>query len=41
MANLVDRKSHIERVYYPGLKSHPNHALAKKQMNGFLEHVVF
>ncbi|MFZ5642039.1 MAG: methionine gamma-lyase [Bacillota bacterium] len=25
----------IERVYYPGLKSHPQHELAKRQMSGF------
>ena len=25
----------VERVIYPGLASHPQHALAKKQMNGF------
>jgi cystathionine beta-lyase/cystathionine gamma-synthase len=25
----------IERVYYPGLASHPQHALAKRQMRGF------
>jgi cystathionine beta-lyase/cystathionine gamma-synthase len=25
----------IERVYYPGLPSHPDHAIAKKQMSGF------
>ncbi|MEX1205194.1 MAG: PLP-dependent aspartate aminotransferase family protein [Dongiaceae bacterium] len=25
----------IERVYYPGLRSHPQHALAKRQMHGF------
>jgi len=25
----------VERVYYPGLKSHPHHELAKKQMRGF------
>ena len=25
----------IETVYYPGLESHPDHALAKKQMKGF------
>ena len=24
-----------EKVFYPGLASHPQHALAKKQMNGF------
>jgi cystathionine beta-lyase/cystathionine gamma-synthase len=25
----------IKSVYYPGLKSHPQHELAKKQMYGF------
>ena len=25
----------IERVYYPGLKNHPSHAIAKKQQSGF------
>jgi cystathionine beta-lyase/cystathionine gamma-synthase len=25
----------VERVYYPGLEDHPQHALAKKQMSGF------
>ncbi len=25
----------MERVLYPGLPSHPQHALAKKQMSGF------
>lgn len=25
----------IERVYYPGLKTHPGHAIAAKQMSGF------
>ena len=25
----------IERVHYPGLPSHPQHALARRQMNGF------
>ena len=25
---------HIEKIYYPGLPDHPNHAIAKKQMNG-------
>ncbi|GAA1000862.1 cystathionine gamma-synthase [Subtercola frigoramans] len=25
----------IERIYYPGLESHPGHELAKKQMSGF------
>ena len=25
----------VSKVYYPGLKSHPNHKLAKKQMKGY------
>jgi len=25
----------VDKVYYPGLKTHPNYKLAKKQMNGF------
>lgn len=25
----------VERVYYPGLETHPNHAIAKQQMRGF------
>ena len=25
----------IDRVYWPGLESHPNHEVAKQQMNGF------
>lgn len=31
---LAGHKS-IERVYYPGLESHPQHALAKQQQRGF------
>ena len=25
----------VEHVYYPGLRSHPQHKLAKRQMSGF------
>lgn len=25
----------VDQVFYPGLESHPNHAIAKKQMTGF------
>lgn len=25
----------VKHVYYPGLKSHPEHEIAKKQMTGF------
>jgi cystathionine beta-lyase len=35
MAKWLDKHSLVSKVYYPGLKSHPNYALAKKQMNGF------
>ena len=31
---LEDRKD-VQRVYYPGLTSHPQHELAKRQMSGF------
>ncbi len=31
----------IDRVYYPGLASHPDHAIAKKQMRGFGGVVTF
>jgi len=33
-ARLVE-DSRVERVNYPGLEKHPNHAIAKKQMRGF------
>lgn len=35
IAQWLERHPKIERVYYPGLKSHPQHALARRQMNGF------
>ena len=35
MAEYLENNEHIERVYYPGLKSHPQYELAKKQMKGF------
>jgi cystathionine beta-lyase/cystathionine gamma-synthase len=31
----AQKGSRVETVYYPGLESHPDHALAKKQMTGF------
>jgi cystathionine beta-lyase/cystathionine gamma-synthase len=31
----------VRSVHYPGLKSHPQHALAKKQMSGFGGMVAF
>ncbi len=35
IAEWAEGHSKIERVIYPGLKSHPQHDLAKRQMNGF------
>ena len=35
IAAWLEKHPKIERVYYPGLKSHPQHALAKRQMHGF------
>jgi len=35
MAEYLENNKHIDRVYYPGLKSHPQYELAKKQMKGF------
>ncbi|KAK4417644.1 Cystathionine gamma-synthase 1, chloroplastic [Sesamum alatum] len=35
MAEILEAHPKIRRVYYPGLASHPEHELAKKQMNGF------
>jgi cystathionine beta-lyase len=35
MAEYLEHNINIDRVYYPGLKSHPQYALAKKQMKGF------
>jgi cystathionine beta-lyase len=35
MAEYLENSSNIDRVYYPGLKSHPQYELAKKQMKGF------
>lgn len=35
LARWLESHPGIERVIYPGLKSHPQHALAKKQMDGF------
>ncbi|MDA9234409.1 PLP-dependent aspartate aminotransferase family protein [Polaribacter sp.] len=35
MATYLQENKNIERVYYPGLKSHPQYELAKSQMHGF------
>jgi cystathionine gamma-lyase len=35
IAEWLESQSGIERVYYPGLSSHPQHELATRQMSGF------
>ena len=35
VARWLEKDKRIAKVYYPGLESHPDHALAKKQMKGF------
>jgi len=35
VAEFLAARDDVERVYYPGLDSHPQHALAQRQMRGF------
>ncbi len=35
LANFLSRHPGVKRVHYPGLKSHPGHRLAARQMSGF------
>ncbi|MGH8126040.1 MAG: cystathionine gamma-synthase [Rhodanobacteraceae bacterium] len=35
LADLLDQHPAITRVFYPGLASHPQHALARRQQSGF------
>ena len=35
VARYLEAHPKVARVHYPGLKSHPQHALAARQMNGF------
>jgi cystathionine beta-lyase len=41
VAAYLDQHPLVERVYYPGLASHPFHEIAKKQMSGFGGMVTF
>ncbi|MCH6573170.1 MAG: PLP-dependent transferase [Proteobacteria bacterium] len=41
IAQYLEAHDHVESVVYPGLASHPQHALAKKQMTGFGGIVTF
>lgn len=35
LAKWLDKHAMVAKVHYPGLKSHPDHLLAKKQMSGY------
>ncbi len=35
VAKLLESHDKVKKVHYPGLESHPQHVLAKKQMKGF------
>ncbi|RZT10857.1 cystathionine gamma-lyase [Duganella sp. CF402] len=35
LARWLEQQPKVRKVFYPGLESHPQHALAKRQMQGF------
>jgi len=41
VAKFLSDHSAIDKLYYPGLESHPGHEIAKKQMRGFSGMVSF
>jgi cystathionine beta-lyase/cystathionine gamma-synthase len=41
VATFLAGDRRVSRVYYPGLPSHPDHAIAKRQMSGFGGMVTF
>lgn len=41
IAKWLEENPKVERVYYPGLESHPQHELAKKQASGFGAMIAF
>ena len=41
VATFLESHTKIERVLYPGLPSHPQHAVAKAQMSGFSGMITF
>jgi cystathionine beta-lyase/cystathionine gamma-synthase len=41
LAKFLEKHPKVARVHYPGLKSHPDHALAKRQMRGFGSMLAF
>jgi cystathionine beta-lyase/cystathionine gamma-synthase len=41
MAQYLSNNRKVKKVNYPGLPDHPQHALAKRQMNGFGSMISF
>lgn len=41
VAQYLERHSQVRKVYYPGLPSHPQHELARRQMTGFGGMIAF
>lgn len=41
VAQYLEKHPKVEKVVYPGLKSHPQHAIAKKQMLGYGGMITF
>jgi len=41
VAHFLENHAQVEKVIYPGLESHPQHDLAKKQMHGFGGMITF
>lgn len=41
VAKFLEKHPKVTRVHYPGLRSHPDHALAKRQMRGFGSMLAF
>jgi cystathionine gamma-lyase len=35
IAAWLEKRPEVKKIYYPGLSSHPQHELAKRQMSGF------
>jgi cystathionine gamma-synthase len=41
VAKALEKHPKVKQVWYPGLKSHPDHAIAKRQMRGFGSMISF
>jgi cystathionine beta-lyase/cystathionine gamma-synthase len=41
VAGYLAKQAKVKKVYYPGLEDHPQHELAKRQMNGFGSMISF